>query len=560
MREQLEDSLGLTGYSIEGKRYQIGGVLGVGGFATVYEGLDRDLGVKVAIKVLTSSSVVSPDLIDRFKLEAKYLAGFRQKSHIINLLSYGTETVRDGLEIHYYVMPYLERSLRDVISGMTELDGMNKTTWRIWYRVAVQIAKALNVMHGRAFYHRDVKPENILIDEDGNYLLSDFGLVKQGLRFGPSIPSLHAGTPQYMSPEQMAGKALDRRTDIFSLGVVLFELAAGQLPEMGVPLLEQLELSHPLQQEIILKCMERHKKARYQSAKELLKILLNVRPAEIEKSFVDMPKKTQTLPTLTLAGNEMGERGRRRTSVKAPAVKTALGFALSGLLFLQSHFISGGEHGFLKLSSFPAGAEIFVNDRELSKFTPAVIGPIREERYNIAIRRAGYLPWQGVVEIHGDKTSEVRATLTPIKKRSAGLKIESVPSGAKIFIDGRDARMRTPVTIRGLSKGAHRVRLQKSGFAEAERVIQIEKDQVYKIQAELTKESGSLLVDSEPRGAEIFLNGRSTQRKTPYVFSSLAPNDYTIQLRLGGYRDKFAAVSIKSDMQKDVSLVLQNSF
>lgn len=595
MKEHLHDSIRLIGRCIEGKKYQVTGVLGVGGFATVYEGKDLELGVKVAVKVLSGQSSAGVDLIERFRREAKHLAEFRQKSHIINLLSYGTEIIEPGIEIYYYVMPYLERSLRHIVLEMVGGEEPRKITVKFWYRVAVQIAKALDTMHERSFIHRDIKPENILLDDDGNCLLSDFGLAKYDDQSSVNVPSLHAGTPQYMSPEQIAGQELDHRTDIFSLGIVLFELATGQWPLIGVPIQKQLSDIHPSQQRIIINCIEEKKQARYKSAKGLMQDLMAINISEIEAEM-DKPaqenlrpvnhkrterKKQRARRFATMAHYKKGRRlmqrklnlvrlraknsksrnnrvvGKRR-QIKFSTI-AAMCIAFLGFLAIPKPEVNSNKNGFLQINSFPPGAEVFINKKLIRKSTPVLIGPIQRNGYEVALQLPGYKTWHGKIRITANDTVKLSKKLIAAGPKQIGLRIESDPSEAMIFLNGIAVDKTTPAIIEGMKKGRYKIQLQKSGYFPIEKVVEISKSEILQVVAKLRRRGGSLLVDSDPRGALIYLNGQATGKITPSLFTDLNPNDYTIQLQLDGYQEKLASVTIKPEMQKDISLKLQNN-
>lgn len=199
--------------------YQIVAPLGEGGMAAVYKAYQPSMERYVAIKVLPRQMAISQEFLARFKLEAKLLAQL-QHPHILPVFDYG-ET--DGYT--YIVMSYIKSgTLADLMKtrrfSMAEIGA-----------IISQIGSALGYAHMRGMIHRDVKPSNVLIDETGNCLLTDFGLARM-VEAPSNLTSSGAimGTPSYMSPEQGAGTKIDKRSDIYSLGVILFELLAGRVP------------------------------------------------------------------------------------------------------------------------------------------------------------------------------------------------------------------------------------------------------------------------------------------------------------------------------------------
>lgn len=199
--------------------YQIVAPLGKGGMATVYKAYQPGMERYVALKVLPRYFAHDNQLAGRFQQEAKVLAGL-QHPHILPIFDFG-----EADDYTYIVMPLIKNgTLSDWLQGrplpLPEI-----------VRVISQVADALDYAHGQGLIHRDVKPSNILMDERGNCLLSDFGIVKlmEGSAHFTTTSST-VGTPKYMSPEQGLGEPLDRRSDVYALGVILYEMNTGRAP------------------------------------------------------------------------------------------------------------------------------------------------------------------------------------------------------------------------------------------------------------------------------------------------------------------------------------------
>jgi serine/threonine protein kinase len=200
-------------------KYKLLEVLGAGGMAMVYNAVDRRLERNVALKIILPSRQSSQLFLSRFLTEAKALA---QLSHtnIVKVLDYGEE---DGLP--YLVMEFIPGgTMRDQING--------PIPWQEAAAMLAPIARALEYVHNQKIVHRDIKPSNILIDENGQPMLSDFGIVKLIEENEPEVTGTNVGvgTPEYMSPEQGMGRPIDYRADIYALGIVFFELVTGQKP------------------------------------------------------------------------------------------------------------------------------------------------------------------------------------------------------------------------------------------------------------------------------------------------------------------------------------------
>jgi eukaryotic-like serine/threonine-protein kinase len=204
-------------------RYRILEPLGQGGMATVYKAYDTRLEREVAIKVIRTElfgRAMLGELLQRFEREAKALARLVHPN-IVNVIDYG-----EAGGTPYLVMPYL--------TGGTLKQRLGRPIpWQEAARLLLPIARALQYAHQQGIVHRDVKPANILISPSGEPMLSDFGIVKMlGVEEGQSLTNTGAGigTPEYMSPEQGLGQTVDGRTDIYSLGVIYYEMVTGQKP------------------------------------------------------------------------------------------------------------------------------------------------------------------------------------------------------------------------------------------------------------------------------------------------------------------------------------------
>lgn len=204
--------------------YQITALLGQGGMATVYKGYREDIDRYVAVKVLPPHPGLDLQFIDRFKLEARTIARL-QHPHILPLYDYGVED-----DILYLVMAYIEGGSLDTRIDKDQMP-LNEIE-----RILRQVATALDYAHRQGIIHRDIKPDNILMDKEGNALLADFGIVKIAGGGDGTQPVLTmtgglVGTPAYMAPEQGSGETnITSSADIYALGVVVYEMLTGKKP------------------------------------------------------------------------------------------------------------------------------------------------------------------------------------------------------------------------------------------------------------------------------------------------------------------------------------------
>jgi serine/threonine-protein kinase len=200
--------------------YEIVSKLGAGGMATVYRARQISIERDVAIKIIKGDLADSQDFVQRFEREAKTIAAL-DHPHILKLFDYG----QSG-DLLYLVMEIKTGGSLDQVLRQKPLSSGQLV------KIVFQIASALDHAHKRGIVHRDLKPQNILLDENGNAFLTDFGIAKL---MGTQIISLTAsgmamGTPAYMSPEQWLGQAVDSRADIYAFGIMLYEMIGGRIP------------------------------------------------------------------------------------------------------------------------------------------------------------------------------------------------------------------------------------------------------------------------------------------------------------------------------------------
>src|SRR5690242_3668793 len=205
--------------AILGGRYQIIALLGEGGMGAVYKAHDIELERLVALKVIRPELTTNPEMLRRFKQE---LILARQVTHrnVIRIFDLGQA---DGFK--FITMEFLEgEDLRAVLKKRGKIPPEEAA------RILLQICRALEVAHGEGVIHRDLKPQNIMVDANGRAYVMDFGIARSAYLPGMTQTGALIGTPEYMSPEQGKGEKLDERSDLFSLGVICYELVTGQSP------------------------------------------------------------------------------------------------------------------------------------------------------------------------------------------------------------------------------------------------------------------------------------------------------------------------------------------
>jgi len=262
-----------------GPRYRIEALLGRGGMGAVYKAYDKDLDRMVALKLVRPELTNEIQVMQRFKQELLLASRVSHKNVLrihdlgdVNGLKFISMAYIDGEDLHHLLEAH----------GRMPADEAAD--------IAQQLCSALEAAHGEGVIHRDLKPQNILIDHSGNAYISDFGLAKSLEASAAMMTRTGAllGTPRYMSPEQVEGKSADHRSDLYALGLIMYEMVTGDLPFTGEsvyqvmyqrlredpkdPKLINPEVPNYLSR-VILRCLERDPERRYQSAHEIIQDL-----------------------------------------------------------------------------------------------------------------------------------------------------------------------------------------------------------------------------------------------------------------------------------------------
>ncbi|MBN2246464.1 MAG: protein kinase [Candidatus Aminicenantes bacterium] len=266
--------------SIFAQRYEIIEVLGKGGMGRVYRVEDTKINEEIALKVIKPEIAEDKKIIERFRSELKIARKIRHKN-VCGMYDLGEE---DGT--YFITMEYI--SGEDLASFMKRSKQLTVLT--AIYLVE-QICEGLTEAHRLGIVHRDLKPQNVMVDRKGNAHIMDFGIAREASTSKLTENGDIIGTPNYMSPEQIEGKEIDLRSDLYSLGVMIYEMVTGQVPfksdsALRVALKHTTEtpinprdLNHQIPESlsrVILKCMEKDKNKRYQRAEEVLSDLVSI--------------------------------------------------------------------------------------------------------------------------------------------------------------------------------------------------------------------------------------------------------------------------------------------
>jgi serine/threonine protein kinase/tetratricopeptide (TPR) repeat protein len=270
----------LTTGSIFGDRYQIIEELGKGGMGRVYKALDKKINERIALKLIKPEIASDKKTIERFSNELKFARKIRHKN-VCQMFDLGEYQGTHFITMEYVVGGDLKRLIRK----------MGRLSAGQAISIAKQVCDGLGEAHKHGVVHRDLKPQNIMVDDDGSVRIMDFGIARSTEAKSITGAGVMIGTPDYMSPEQVESKETDHRSDIYSLGVILYEMVTGQVPFEGdtpfsIGVKHKSEAPKPPKElneqipddlnQVILRCLEKDKNERYQSTGELCSELVSI--------------------------------------------------------------------------------------------------------------------------------------------------------------------------------------------------------------------------------------------------------------------------------------------
>ena len=346
----------LIGKKLDG-RYLIESLIGVGGMANVYKGRDVRTGNQIAVKVLKEEFLDNEELVRRFKNESKAISILNHP----NIVKVYDVSVTDQLQ--YIVMEYIDGiTLKEYLKQRN-----GALTWKEVVHFATQVLSALDHAHSKGIVHRDVKPQNIMLQADGSIKMMDFGIARFSRAQSQTVSDKAIGSVHYISPEQAKGDHTDARTDIYSVGVMMYEMLSGKLPFDGtgavsIAIMQISDKPKPRAEvapnipvglrQITEKAMEKDPADRYQSAQEMLDAIAAFRrdPSisfEYEYNTQDNPDKTinrvvssSTAKTAGKAAVSTSQARRAGTmnsgkgkNVKKQKAKAANGFSMLPIFF-----------------------------------------------------------------------------------------------------------------------------------------------------------------------------------------------------------------------------------
>ncbi len=582
-------------------RYQIVSELGRGSMGVVYQGFDPVIGRTVAIKTMLTEGFAPAEFEEykaRFQREAQS-AGVLAHPNIVTVYDFGEDS-----GVLYLAMEFLEgKSLQALVEEQTILP---VETIIPMYE---QVCSALDHAHRHRIVHRDIKPANIMILESGLVKVTDFGIAKM-MSMGMTQAGQILGTPNYMSPEQVKGRSVDGRADIFSLGVILYELVTGEKPFGGQNITtviykiinenpispRELDATIPVGLSyVIQKALAKSQDERYQTCRELAEDLRNYRsvggaaapsatvilrvppiqapppealpplarvpsaPVAAQPQVAAEPQPPRPLSVQVIPPHRPQPRGT------SPAVWVLLTLLVVGA--------AGGGYYYFKYKPEHPAATPTTPTADRPAETPGTTTPPATEGGTPTTPQtetvttppsnpptetaaAQNTPSEPKAQVREAQGPELPRPIAPPPSGGRGtaapkigqLVVTSNVDGAKITIDGRsEPGWVTPCTIPNLPAGAHSVVVSREGYSDAQESVTVEGGRTATVRPTLTVPSGEINIVTNPPGIEVFIDGQAVGLSP--ARKTLGVGQHTYALRQAGKEIYGSAFEIRHDGQ-----------
>ena len=508
--------------------YRILALLGRGGMADVYRAEDEHLRREVALKAVPPEFARDPERIERFRREVRAVAKLSHRN-IVTVYEFGK-----GEGLHFYTMElmpggHLKARIQAHREGMPAAEARG---------IVVAVARALEYAHQRGFAHRDVKPENILFGEDGTPQLTDFGIARamsEGTRMTKTGMSI--GSPHYMSPEQAQGLLVDGRSDLYSLGVVLYEMLTGQLPFDG-PDTFAVGLSHiqdPVPelpprlsdwQPVLDRLLAKSPQDRYRRAEDLVEVLESVSRPQVPVTRVT-PVERELDSTKRIGGSVAGLPESTSTTQNYAMLAALVGILLALAAVGMCYVVLQDTRRPSRLTSNGGGDDgEMANARERAR-------PVRrrQERSPIGQER----PTRA-------RPRETRKPLAVIGGR-ARLVVETSPPGVEVLVDGTPVG-ETPLRRSDIRAGARVITLRHPHYETVRQSRRRFRDgRVVRIRRTLVRGRGALRVRAMPRQAWVEVEGKRMAERTPVTLKDLPAG--RVEVKIGAPKHRPLALEVE---------------
>jgi serine/threonine protein kinase len=542
------------------KDYEIKELIATGGMAAIYKALQRPSGQTVAIKILHGHLAQDKDFITRFEREARAAADLKHEN-IIDILDYGHA---EG--VYYISMQYVDgKSLKELINSTKFIPH------EIALAIVYEICQGIEHAHQKGVVHRDIKPANILVNKEGNVKITDFGLAQAQDLTSITVTGAIVGTPAYMSPEQAAGKRIDIRSDIFSLGVVIYEMVTGTKPFQGdsyssvihailtIPAPRPIETNpilSPKISRIIERMLDKDMDKRYQNIDQVSDDIYSY----FKSQSIEVPHKQIS----TFINDPQRISQNMIQEAKETYFKRGLYYLSRGKANLDDAIDAFTKVQYLDPADEQAKNHLATLRRKKKVAAPAKPKRVRIQKRNSMFKFAGIIGAILVIVVFAAalyrnyRNHEVPST------EYGYLSIDSKPTAAAVYLDDQELESNTPVVLDSIAAGEHVIEVRKRGYQPYRQNIEIKTGDTLSINSRLIREvatvaTGKLAITSTPSGAKVIIDGTDTGLKTPCTVEKLSAGRHKIRLTKNGYQTKDITRTVQSDETTRVSLNLTRS-
>jgi serine/threonine protein kinase len=536
--------------------YKIVEVIGGGGMGIVYKAIDTNLDKIVALKMIAPFLAKDENFLKRFKTEAKSLARLEDKN-IVNV--YALRETEYGL---FMVMEYVHAK---TISEWLREKG--KFTVKETIEISRQILHAINCVHKANVIHRDIKPNNILLTDEGVVKVMDFGLAKVVQEQGSqvTVTQTAAGTLYYMSPEQVKGsRDIDRRTDIYSLGMTIYEMLTGRNPfeksesefsiqkrivEGKIPSPKNYNAGIPGQLiKFILKAIEKDPDKRFQNISEMEEALSKI---EYQKND-DVTKVVSNVYQNNVDGQSTAPPPWRKTFIYASSIVLIAAIIITYFLLTKDGIHETGEDkdtlktvvnkkdvlpiANLTIKTDPPGAAVFING-EMKGRTELKLDSLENKNYLIALRLSGYEEWSSNYKVFpGSNTISENLKKIPIAVNST-LTLQMDEPG-EIYINNNKFAVSAGKTVsESVTPGKHTIKFISNNGTNKTTTIDVGKNETKNLTCYFQQSVSIQTLDDEGNSiwASIILDDKVLDVFTPREIS-LPSGPHKIFVKKSGYK------------------------
>ena len=597
-------------------RYEIIEELGRGAMGVVYKAKDPTIGRTVALKTLRLDvhGLDAAEMVRRFQNEAR-AAGVLSHPNIVTIYDAGE---CDG--IFYIAMEFIQgTTLHELLAEQHIL----ATEDVIQY--SRQICKGLDYAHSHGIVHRDVKPANIMITANGTVKIMDFGIAKAGGSMTSTGQVL--GTPNYMAPEQVKGRPLDGRSDLFSFGVILYEMLTGEKPFVGQNVTtiiykivnenpiapRDLDVTvHPGLSAIVTRALAKSPDDRYQTGADLVRDLESYKlagaplhatsklalgklvsaktsngstgAARSSKTATALPQdKTLVLPATNGNGSAAAAKPapakerkpmqvrrpslpslaihppRKNVLIAAAVLVVLLGSAMAGYAYMHTRSKMRQLEVEMKAKEAARQEQMLAQEKNDPPAPVPIAKPANDENViarDTTVKFIKTAKRSPLVLPAPVKVQKATSSPNQVYTQQSELQFNSKPQGAKVEIDGwSEPNWVTPFTASHLAAGYHTIAFSKAGYLPKGEAAQSVVGTSIQVYAELSPAVSTLVINSNPQGANIWLDGKDTGKSTPAQLA-VETGPHRVVVRKAGFKDATADEDLAEGQTASFSPVL----